>query len=125
MTTQWRDDLQALQSVLERHANCLNEGDADALASLGASMRQILTRVARSCAMPNLPPEGRELLAQLSARTQRLQVMLARRALQVDGALNAMGSVHEGLRRSQGSRTYASGGAMSAGALHMRGFERA
>ncbi|MBC7602691.1 MAG: hypothetical protein H7255_08540, partial [Ramlibacter sp.] len=72
MTPQWRDDLQALRGVLELHATCLDQGDADALASLGASMRQILSRVAESCAMRNLLPEGRQLLAQLSVRTQRL-----------------------------------------------------
>jgi len=125
VSSQWRADLQALHSLLEQYAESLADGDADSLPVLGQSLRQILSRVAHSCAGPQLPPEGRTLLAQLSTRAQRLQLMLARRAQQVEACLCALGASHEGLRDHQVSRTYGATGAMSSTAMHMRGFDRA
>ena len=108
--------LDALGALLDRQAQAILEGRADDLAPLDAAIQMGLRQLAASGWRPRNPAEVAALRA-LQQRARAGQAMLARRQMDVQQVLDALGQGSESLQHTQSQRLYASAGRMGAPVL--------
>lgn len=117
--------LAALEPLLQRQGTALREGDADALAAASMLMRQPLAVLARHARTATLPAAWRARLESMAAQAEAARTMLARRSLDVDRSLSALGASAARLQDRELRGVYGQPRGFSGGALRSGAFERA
>jgi hypothetical protein len=117
--------LAALEPLLTLQADALRDGDAEALGPLTTALRPQLAVLARVLARGPLPAGLRPRIVALSAQCEAAQTLLARRALDVEQSLAALGAGQERTQDLKLRGTYGATGAMGAGTWRSGAVEKA
>ncbi len=105
--------LAAVDGLLDEQAQAVLNGEADALAALSQLLASRLATL-RAVAGRMAAPETQQRLHALQSRAQANFEMIARRQVDVQRSLDALGRSDASLQTSQAARTYAMSGAMAA-----------
>lgn len=119
------DSLDELEQLLDRQAEAIRRGDADALPALAEQLQQRLGLLARGARGRPLPPTWPLRLLSLIQRGEASRAMLVRRQQDVERSLNALAAGLPGLQELQARRVYGASGTLAASAWRGSGFERA
>ena len=113
--------LDTLGELVQRQGDAILHGRADELPELNGAIQARVRQLAAAGWRPRTPQERAAVMA-LQHNTQAAQTMLARRALGVQQALDALGGASEALQQNQAQRLYASAGRMGAPVLRGHGY---
>jgi len=117
--------LDELARLLEEQAEALLHGHADLLPALARELHRRLTNLQTLAAHMAWTPEARERLATLRVRAHANQVMAARRQVDVQKSLDALGAHAPRLQNAQAQQVYGNAGGMGLGGVRGQALGRA